>query len=51
MKLSLNHESPVQLKDYEGLAVLLRHKDMDPKSVKKVIESDPKFAEWFRAKK
>lgn len=51
MKLSLHHEAPVQEKDYEGLAVMLRHKDMDKKSVAQVLKDDPKFAEWFNGKK
>ena len=51
MKMSLNHEIPVQLKDYQGLSAMLKHKAMADKSVQKILNADPKFAAYFRSQK
>ncbi len=51
MKMSCNHEIPVQQKDYEGLAALLRHEAMAKPSVQRILKADPKFAAYFKARK
>lgn len=51
MKMSLNHEIPVQLKDYEGLKNLLKLEPMSKASVQRILKADPKFAAYFRSQK
>jgi hypothetical protein len=56
MKMAIHHEAPVKFDDYEGLASVLRmtfegKPVVDKKCCKQILESDPKFAAFFKASK
>jgi hypothetical protein len=50
-EITMNAATPIKPESYENLFILLSDKRMNKKSIAKILRDDPKFAEWFEAKK
>lgn len=50
-EMTMNLATPINPASYEDIAILLRDERMNKKSVERILADDPKFAEWFKAKK